>query len=75
MPIRPQRPFEQEATLEELAGFGKNRRFDAVIDDKDFATIQVICKRGTDEVLLAKPSRAFYFSVRNLYDQEARRFD
>lgn len=49
MPIRPQRPFKHEATLEDLAGFGKNRCFDAVIDDEDFAEIQVICKQGTDD--------------------------
>ena len=75
MPIRPQRPFEHEATLEELAGFGKNRRFDQVIDDEEFEEIQVICKRGSQEIPLAKPSRAFYFGDRNLYDQEAKRFD
>ncbi len=58
MPIRPQRPFEHDATLEELAGFGKNRRFDAVIDDEDFVDIQVICKRGTDADLSdTKPPR------------------
>lgn len=49
MPIRPQPHFDQEATLEELAGFGKNSRFDVVIDDEDFADIQVIGKRGTDD--------------------------
>jgi hypothetical protein len=49
MPMRPQQRFDHEATLEELAGFGKNRRFDAVIDDEDFADIHVICKRGTDD--------------------------
>jgi hypothetical protein len=27
------------------------------------------------EIPLAKPSRAFYFGDRNLYDQEAKRFD
>lgn len=75
MPIRPQRPFDHEATLEELAGFGKNRRFDTVIDDEEFVDIQVICKRGTDQIPLAKPSRAFYFGDCNLYDQEAKRFD
>jgi len=32
MPIRPQRPFEHEATFKELVGYGKNRRFDEVID-------------------------------------------
>jgi len=71
-----QRPsFDREATLEELAGVGKNRRFDEVIDDKEFEDIQVVCRRGDEEIPLAKPSRAFYFGDRNLYDQEARRFD
>ncbi len=72
----PQRPsFDHEATLEELAGVGKNRRFDDVIDDEEFEDIQVIFKRGDKEILLAKPSRAFYFGDRNLYEQEAKRFD
>src|SRR3981081_1520240 len=68
-------PFYQEATLEELAGVGKNRRFDELIDAEEFEDLQVICKRGKDEIPLSKPSRAFYFGDRNLYDQEAKRFD
>lgn len=75
MPDNRSLNFDDEATLEELAGVGKNRRFDEVIDDEDFADIQVICKRGDEEIPLARPSRAFYFGDRNLYDQEARRFD
>ncbi len=72
----PQHPsFDHEATLEELAGVGKNRRFDEVIDDEEFEDIQVICKRGDEQIPLARPSRAFYFGDRNLYDQEAKRFD
>src|SRR5689334_17130795 len=67
--------FHHEASLEELAGIGKNRRFDDVIDNEEFEDIQVICKRGGEEIPLAKPSRAFYFGDRALYDQEARRFD
>jgi hypothetical protein len=47
--MRPQRRFDHEATLEVFAGFVKNRRFDAVIDDGDFADRQVICIRGTDD--------------------------
>lgn len=66
--------FDHEATLEELAGVGKNRRFDEVIDDEN-EEIRVICRRGAEEIPLAKPSRAFYFGDRKLYDQEARRFD
>lgn len=64
-----------DATLEELAGVGKNRRFDEVIDDDENDEIQVICKRGDKEIPLAKPSRAFYFGDRALYDQEAKRYD
>jgi len=75
MPNPSQPSFDHEATLEELAGVGKNRRFDEVIDDDEFEDIQVICKRGEEEIPLAKPSRAFYFGDRNLYDQEAKRFD
>jgi hypothetical protein len=75
MPNPLQRSFDHEATLEELAGIGKNPRFDEIIDDEEFEGIQVICKRGTEEIPLAKPSRAFYFGDRNLYDQEANRFD
>ncbi len=67
--------FEHAATLDELAGIGKNRRFDDVIDDGEDDTIQVICKRGDQVIPLAKPSRAFYFGDRNLYDEEAKRFD
>jgi hypothetical protein len=75
MPNLSQFSFEQETTLEELAGVGKNRRFDETIDDDESDDIQVICKRGDEEIPLAKPSRAFYFGDRNLYDQEAKRFD
>jgi hypothetical protein len=64
-----------EATPEELAGLGKNRRFDEAVDDDENEELQVICKRGDEEVQIARPSRAFYFGDRNLYDQEARRFD
>src|ERR1035437_1473109 len=67
--------FEYAASLDELAGIGKNRRFDEVIDNDENDAIQVICKRGDEEVPLGKPSRAFYFGDRNLYDQEAKRFD
>lgn len=67
--------FDHEASLEELAGVGRNRRFDEVVDDDEIEDIQVICKRGGEEIPLAKPSRAFYFGDRNLYEQEARRFD
>ncbi len=67
--------FDPEATVEEIAGIGRSTRFDAVIDDKDDDTIQVICKRGDEEIPLAKPARAFYFGDRVLYDQEASRFD
>jgi hypothetical protein len=75
MPENRPLSFEHEATLEELAGIGKNRRFDEVIDDEGNEDVQVICKRGGDEIPLAKPSRAFYFGDRALYDQEAKRYD
>lgn len=75
MPNNSHLSFDHEATLEELAGVGKNPRFDEVIDDTEFDAIQVICRRGTEEIPLAKPSRAFYFGDRNLYEQEAKRFD
>lgn len=75
MPNPSQPSFDREATLEELAGIGKNRRFDEVVDDEDNEQAQVICRRGGEEIPLAKPSRAFYFGDRNLYDQEAKRFD
>jgi hypothetical protein len=75
MPSDRKTSFDHEASLEELAGVGKNRRFDEMIDDDEFEDIQVICKRGIEEIPLAKPSRAFYFGDRNLYDQEAKRFD
>ena len=75
MPNPIHQSFDHEASLEELAGVGKNRRFDEVIDDVEFEALQVICRRGAEEIPLARPSRAFYFGDRNLYEQEARRFD
>ena len=75
MPNHQLPPFDSDASLDELAGVGKNRRFDEIIDDEEFEDIQVICKRGGEEIPLAKPSRAFYFGDRNLYNQEAKRFD
>jgi hypothetical protein len=75
MPNQKLSTFDHEATLEELAGVGKNRRFDEVIDDEESEDVQVVCRRGGEEIPLAKPSRAFYFGDRNLYDQEAKRFD
>lgn len=66
---------EFEATPEELAGVGKNRRFDEAIDDDENENVEVICRRGSEEIPLAKPSRAIYFGDRELYDQEAKRFD
>jgi hypothetical protein len=49
MPNLPQPSFDHEATLEELAGVGKNHRFDEIIDDEEFEDIRVICKRGDEE--------------------------
>ena len=75
----PQKPmpllnFDPEATLEEIAGIGRHEKFDALIDDKDNDAIQVICKRGTENIPLANPARAFYFGDRVLYKQEADRY-
>jgi hypothetical protein len=77
--------FEHEASLEELAGIGRNRRFDEAIDDEELDDIEVVCRKINPdakgdadkfvEIPLAKPARAFYFGDRNLYEQEARRFD
>ena len=72
MPNPSHPSFDYEASREELAGVGKNRRFDEVIDDEEFEDIQVICKRGDEEISFAKPSRAFYFGDCNLYDQAGR---
>lgn len=71
----PPLKFDPEATVEEIAGVGRHPRFDAVIDDTEDESIEVICKRGGEELPLANPARAFYFGDRVLYDQEARRFE
>lgn len=55
MPSPGYPPFDPEATLEEFAGVGKNRRFDEKIDDAEDEEIQVIYKRGDKELTLAKP--------------------
>lgn len=55
MPSPQYPPFDPDATLEELAGIGKNRRFDQKIDDDEDEEIQVIYKRGDVELPLAKP--------------------
>lgn len=75
MPKPSHSSFDHEATLEEFAGVGRNRRFDNLIDDEESTDIQVVCKRGGEEIPLAKRSRALYFGDRNLYKQEADRFD
>lgn len=75
MPQPQKRSIQFDATLDELAGIGKNRRFDEVMDDEENDDIQVVWRRGTEEFHLAKPSRAVFFGDRNLYDQESKRFD
>lgn len=75
MPNQSKKSFDHEASIEELAGVGKNHRFDSYIDDQELEEIQVIYKLGKEEIPLARPSRAFYFGDRNLYNQEAKRFD
>ena len=77
--------LDHEATVEELSGIGRNRRFEQIVDDEEQEDIQVICRKPNPnskgkndkyvEIRLAKPSRAFYFGDRNLYEQEAKRFD
>ncbi len=68
--------IDPEATVEELAGIGRHAAFDAVVDDKDDDSIQVICKRaGGVDVPLANPARAFYFGDRVFYTEEAKRYD
>ena len=42
MPNAQHSPFDHDATLVGLAGVGKNRRFDDVIDEEEFENIQVI---------------------------------
>lgn len=83
MPSPKHNPAEYEATLDELNGLGRNREFDECVDDPNDESVQVICRRpnpspkGKDDqfldVPLTKPSRAFYFGDRNLYEQEAKR--
>ncbi len=75
MAERPRLLSDREITPEELAGVGRSRRFDEVIDNQEFEEVQVIFKRGDEEVSLARPSRAFYFGDRPLYEEEARRFE
>ena len=36
---------KHEATLDELAGVGRNHRFDAIVDDEDDERIEVVCRR------------------------------
>ena len=42
MPENRPLTFDHEATLEELAGVGKNRRFDDTLDDEDNEQIQAL---------------------------------
>lgn len=70
----PSLPYTQQATLEELAGVAKNRRFDDSIEDEELEDIDVVCRKlNSDakdeadkfiEIPLAKPARAFYFGDR-----------
>jgi len=83
MPKPKSLPIEYEASLDELNGVGRSRQFDQCLDDPADESMQVVCRRpnpaakGADDqyidIPLAKPSRAFYFGDRNLYEQEARR--
>lgn len=62
---------QYEASLDELAGKDRYRRFDAKLDDDSDDEIEVIYKRGETQMYLAKPSRAVYFGDKGVYDQEA----
>ena len=64
------------ATIEEIAGIGHHAAFNAVINDREDDSIQIVCRRedGT-EIPLANPARAFYFGDRVLYSEEAKRYD
>jgi SIR2-like domain len=75
LPRQARPSTDHEATIDELIGLGKHRGFDAVVDDEEVESIQVICKRDAEEIPLAKPSRAIYFGDHHLYDQEAKRFE
>jgi curved DNA-binding protein CbpA len=76
--------FDGDASLDELAGIGRNSRFDEAIDNEENEQIEVVCRRPNPnptgdhdkhiEIPLAKPSRAFYFGDRHIYEQEAKRF-
>ena len=66
-----QHSLKHQVSLEELAGVGKNPRFDEKLDDEDDDEIEVIYKRGDIKISLAKPSRAVYFGDKVVYDQEA----
>lgn len=55
----PPLKFDPEATVEEIVGLGRHAAFDSVLDDKEDETIEVICRRGGEELPLANPSRAF----------------
>jgi len=79
----PKSSFDHEASLDELAGIGRNRRFDEALEVEDFEDIEVVCRKvktgvtGPDryeEIPLAKPARAFYFGDKALYQDEALRF-
>lgn len=79
----PPLKFDPDATIDEIAGIGRDTRFDEALEDEEREDIEVICRKikpgaaGDDrfeEIPLARPARAFYFGDRNLYEQEAKRF-
>jgi len=58
--------LDHEATLEELAALARGAVSTKSLTTTDFDDIQVICKRGDEEIPIAKPSRASYIRDRSL---------
>jgi hypothetical protein len=45
---RANSPFDKyEATLDELAGVGRNHQFDAIVDGEEDKRIEVVCRRSS----------------------------
>lgn len=63
MPYPEHRSFDPDASLEELAGVGKNRRFDEAIDDEEFEDIQGQCTGS----LFSRPPALLHQSVLELF--------
>ena len=66
---------DHAVSLDELNGAGKSPAFDQAVDNGDIEDFQVIYRRGDEETILARPSRAIYFGDPELYRQEAAIFE